>query len=131
MNHPSDSELRQFATGELDDARFEQIAAHVDSCEKCSTFLVQTGAFPKLATANDQTEIHQPISEGPGSVVGPYKLLQQLGEAGMGVVYMSEQEKPVRRKVALKIIKPGMDSSQVLARFEAERQAADMMMLRK
>ncbi len=62
-----------------------------------------------------------------GTQVGPYKLLQQIGEGGMGVVYMAEQQKPVRRRVALKIIKPGMDSRQVIARFEAERQALAMM----
>ena len=56
-----------------------------------------------------------------------YKLLQQIGEGGMGVVYMAEQHEPVRRKVALKIIKPGMDTRQVIARFEAERQALAMM----
>jgi serine/threonine protein kinase/tetratricopeptide (TPR) repeat protein len=67
------------------------------------------------------------LTEGPGTRIGPYKLLQQVGEGGMGVVYMAEQEQPVRRKVALKIIKPGMDSSQVIARFEAERQALALM----
>jgi WD40 repeat protein/serine/threonine protein kinase len=67
------------------------------------------------------------VLEGPGTRIGPYKLLQQIGEGGMGVVYMAEQEEPVRRKVALKIIKPGMDSRQVIARFEAERQALAMM----
>jgi len=66
-------------------------------------------------------------AEGPGTRIGPYKLLQQIGEGGMGVVYMAEQEQPVRRRVALKIIKPGMDSAQVIARFEAERQALAMM----
>ena len=65
--------------------------------------------------------------EGPGTVIGPYKLLEQIGEGGMGVVYMAEQTQPVRRKVALKIIKPGMDTKQVIARFEAERQALAMM----
>jgi serine/threonine protein kinase len=65
--------------------------------------------------------------QGPGTRIGPYKLLQQLGEGGMGVVWMAEQEQPVRRRVALKIIKPGMDSSQVIARFEAERQALALM----
>jgi serine/threonine protein kinase len=60
-------------------------------------------------------------------MIGPYKLLQQIGEGGMGVVYMAEQQQPLRRKVALKIIKPGMDSAQVIARFEAERQALAMM----
>jgi eukaryotic-like serine/threonine-protein kinase len=65
--------------------------------------------------------------EGPGTVIGPYKLLEQIGEGGMGIVYMAEQAQPVRRKVALKIIKPGMDTRQVIARFEAERQALAMM----
>ncbi len=65
--------------------------------------------------------------EGPGTVIGPYKLLEQIGEGGMGQVFMAEQTAPVRRRVALKIIKPGMDSRQVIARFEAERQALAMM----
>src|SRR3954447_9085214 len=68
-----------------------------------------------------------PSSEQPGSVIGPYKLLQQIGEGGMGTVYMAEQTQPVRRTVALKLIKAGMDSRQVLARFGAERQALALM----
>jgi non-specific serine/threonine protein kinase/serine/threonine-protein kinase len=67
------------------------------------------------------------IRETPGTTIGPYKLLEAIGEGGMGVVYMAEQTQPVRRKVALKIIKPGMDTKQVVARFEAERQALAMM----
>jgi len=67
------------------------------------------------------------ISESPGTVIGPYKLLQQIGEGGMGVVFMAEQTHPIKRVVALKIIKPGMDTRQVIARFEAERQALAMM----
>jgi serine/threonine protein kinase/tetratricopeptide (TPR) repeat protein len=66
-------------------------------------------------------------SERPGTRIGPYKLLQKIGEGGMGAVWMAEQEQPVRRKVALKLIKPGMDSAQVVARFEAERQALALM----
>src|SRR5262249_8552054 len=62
-----------------------------------------------------------------GSLIGPYKLLQKIGEGGMGAVFMAEQERPVRRKVAVKVIKPGMDSALVVARFEAERQALAMM----
>ena len=62
-----------------------------------------------------------------GSKIGPYKLLQKIGEGGCGVVYMAEQEKPVRRRVALKVIKLGMDTKNVIARFEAERQALAMM----
>jgi eukaryotic-like serine/threonine-protein kinase len=68
-----------------------------------------------------------PPGEGPGSSIGRYKLLERIGEGGFGVVYMAEQVAPVRRKVALKVIKPGMDSRQVLARFEAERQALAIM----
>lgn len=67
------------------------------------------------------------IGEGPGTLVGPYKLLEQIGEGGFGVVFMAEQQQPVRRKVALKIVKPGMDTRQVVARFEAERQALALM----
>ena len=68
-----------------------------------------------------------PIAERPGSTIGPYKLMEQIGEGGMGVVYVAEQRQPVRRRVALKIIKPGMDTREVMARFEAERQALAMM----
>src|SRR5438874_10787380 len=62
-----------------------------------------------------------------GDRIDRYKLLQKIGEGGMGVVYMAEQQEPIRRRVALKIIKPGMDSHQVIARFEAERQALALM----
>ena len=67
------------------------------------------------------------VAERPGTVIGRYKLLQELGEGGFGVVYMAEQQEPVQRKVALKIIKLGMDTRQVIARFEAERQALALM----
>jgi eukaryotic-like serine/threonine-protein kinase len=66
-------------------------------------------------------------AERIGTLIGPYKLLEQIGEGGMGVVYMAEQQFPVRRRVALKIIKIGMDTRQVIARFEAERQALALM----
>src|SRR5262249_53226620 len=67
------------------------------------------------------------LAERPGSVIGKYKLLEQIGEGGFGVVFMAEQQEPIRRKVALKVLKPGMDSQQVIARFEAERQALALM----
>ena len=67
------------------------------------------------------------VDEQIGIWIGPYKLLEKIGEGGCGVVYMAEQEKPIRRKVALKIIKLGMDTKSVIARFEAERQALAMM----
>jgi tetratricopeptide (TPR) repeat protein/tRNA A-37 threonylcarbamoyl transferase component Bud32 len=72
-------------------------------------------------------EPYRAPGDGPGASIGPYKLLQQIGEGGFGIVYMAEQDQPVHRRVALKIIKPGMDSAQVIARFEAERQALAMM----
>src|SRR3954447_16415595 len=76
----------------------------------------------------DATVNHEPsIAERPGTIIGPYKLLQQIGEGGMGVVFMAEQSESIQRTVALKIIKPGMDTRQVIARFEAERQALAMM----
>src|SRR5690242_21827568 len=71
------------------------------------------------------------VGEKPGDRIGHYKLLQQIGEGGYGVVYMAEQEAPVRRRVALKIIKPGMDTKSVIARFEAERQTLALMEDRK
>ncbi len=91
---------------------------------------------PELIFASDEaapvdparaTRSMIPLVERPGTMIGPYKLLQKIGEGGMGAVFMAEQEKPVRRKVALKIVKPGMDTGQVIARFEAERQALAMM----
>ncbi len=71
--------------------------------------------------------LDEPMCERPGTVIGPYKLLEQIGEGGFGIVFMAEQTQPVRRKVALKVLKPGMDTRQVVARFEAERQALAIM----
>jgi serine/threonine protein kinase/tetratricopeptide (TPR) repeat protein len=87
-------------------------------------------AHRESATAPHQTTDAVPPGgavELPGRVIGPYKLLQQIGEGGMGTVFMAEQQRPVQRMVALKLIKPGMDSHQVIARFEAERQALALM----
>ncbi|WP_145258494.1 serine/threonine-protein kinase [Planctomycetes bacterium Pan216] len=67
------------------------------------------------------------IAEGPGTVIGNYRLMEQIGEGGFGLVFVAEQQRPVRRHVALKILKPGMDTRDVIARFEAERQAVAMM----
>src|SRR5262249_2871345 len=93
----------------------ELLAAH----EKDDGFLDRP---PPSATVDEP-----PVIERPGSVIGPYKLKEQIGEGGMGLVFVAEQQPPVRPKVAVKIIKPGMDSKQVIARFEAERQALAMM----
>ena len=87
-----------------------------------------TASAPRLDVAKFLASTYDGgSSEDVGSVIGPYRLLQKLGEGGMGSVYMAEQKQPVRRRVALKVIKPGMDSKQVVARFEAERQALAMM----
>ena len=83
---------------------------------------LETPPLPQDVTLDESL-----ISEGPGSVMGRYRLLEKIGEGGMAVVYLAEQEQPIRRKVALKIIKLGMDTKQVIARFEAERQALAMM----
>ncbi len=99
----------------------ERVAALLGAYEESQSFLESPPA--DLAATTD----HRPIAERPGTVIGPYKLLEQIGEGGMGVVFMAEQTEPVQRTVALKIIKPGMDTRQVIARFEAERQALAMM----
>ncbi|HEY2786999.1 MAG TPA: protein kinase [Fimbriiglobus sp.] len=87
----------------------------------------EAGSFLNAAEPRSSAAGDEPIREGPGTVIGPYKLLEQIGEGGFGVVFMAEQMHPVRRKVALKILKPGMDTRQVVARFEAERQALAVM----
>jgi tetratricopeptide (TPR) repeat protein/serine/threonine protein kinase len=81
-------------------------------------------AFPVTAPI---LTVDEPLREQAGSTIGPYKLLEQIGEGGMGLVFVAEQQQPVRRKVAVKIVKPGMDSRQIIARFEAERQALALM----
>jgi serine/threonine protein kinase len=81
----------------------------------------------KRPNCDPAATIDEPVRERPGTWIGPYKLLEQIGEGGMGLVFVAEQTQPVRRKVALKVIKPGMDSRQVIARFEAERQALALM----
>jgi serine/threonine protein kinase/tetratricopeptide (TPR) repeat protein len=85
--------------------------------------LLATGEFAP-ASGSEAADSPVPLE---GRVIGPYRLLEQIGEGGMGLVFVAEQQHPVRRRVALKVIKPGMDSRQVVARFEAERQALAMM----
>jgi serine/threonine protein kinase/tetratricopeptide (TPR) repeat protein len=117
----------------------QERAAYVD--QACSGDPVLRGRVEALLKAHDRagsflqeqparlqgTIDYEPIRERPGTVIGPYKLMEQIGEGGFGLVFVAEQQHPVRRKVALKIIKPGMDSRQVIARFEAERQALALM----
>ncbi len=131
----------------LDEEAIFQVAREIASAEARATYLQQVCS----EDANLQSRVtlllraleHQPgflespaasivstnhsISEQIGGSIGPYKLLQELGEGGMGVVFVAEQKEPVQRHVALKLIRPGMDSRQVIARFEAERQALALM----
>jgi serine/threonine protein kinase/WD40 repeat protein len=85
------------------------------------------GILQNFPARPEPTEGFDPIVERPGTVIGPYKLMELVGEGGFGLVFVAEQQEPVRRKVALKIIKPGMDTREVIARFEAERQALALM----
>jgi tetratricopeptide (TPR) repeat protein/serine/threonine protein kinase len=103
-----------------DTALRRQVESLLVVCANAGSFLESPP--PGLSAPNDVI-----LREGPGTIIGPYKLLEQIGEGGMGVVFMAEQAHPVQRKVALKIIKPGMDSALVIARFEAERQALALM----
>ena len=105
-----------------DRAMTQRIEALLRAHDESDSFLER----PPLGTSILPT-IGQAGPERVGIQIGPYKLLEQIGEGGMGVVYVAEQSKPIRRRVALKIIKPGMDSRQVIARFEAERQTLAIM----
>jgi serine/threonine protein kinase/Flp pilus assembly protein TadD len=97
-----------------------EVESLLGALDKAGSFL-ETPALPSERGADE------PIHEGAGTMIGACKLLEQIGEGGFGVVFMAEQQHPVRRKVALKVLKPGMDTRQVIARFEAERQALALM----
>lgn len=102
----------------------ELIANHF----KAGAFLERPPHYDLLAGHDtDDRSDDTAFIEAPGTMIGPYKLREVLGEGGMGIVYVAEQDRPVRRKVALKVIKPGMDTREVIARFEAERQALALM----
>lgn len=111
-----------------DDELKGRVAALLRASEESQSFLESPPpGLDSVSRSSELPAIERPIAERPGTVIGPYKLLQQIGEGGMGVVFMAEQSEPIQRTVALKIIKPGMDTRQVIARFEAERQALAMM----
>jgi hypothetical protein len=106
-----------------DTAMLERLLSLLRASEGAEDFLPETPQGAGTAKLN----LKENRDEAIGSRIGHYKLLQRIGEGGCGVVYMAEQEQPVRRRVALKIIKLGMDTRSVVARFEAERQALAMM----
>jgi serine/threonine protein kinase/tetratricopeptide (TPR) repeat protein len=114
-----------------EDAELEQqVGRLLQVHREAGSFLDQPAAVAvtgKFASELGAGATAVPLLERPGTVIGPYKLLQQIGEGGMGAVYMAEQTQPVHRKVALKLIKAGMDTRQVIARFEQERQALALM----
>jgi serine/threonine protein kinase/WD40 repeat protein len=119
----SEAERRQFVDQACagDTALKRRLEELIENHFQAGNFL-ESPAAHLVATADEPS-----VSERPGCVIGPYKLLEQIGEGGFGVVFMAEQQQPVRRKVALKVLKPGMDTRQVVARFEAERQALALM----
>jgi tetratricopeptide (TPR) repeat protein len=115
-----------------DEALRRRLEALLHAHDHPASFLAEPAANPAAIIAlPPQPEVEaaaeRPGGEDAGSRIGPYKLLQRIGEGGMGAVWMADQTEPVQRKVALKIIKPGLDSDHVLARFEAERQALALM----
>src|SRR5207302_266136 len=135
---PADAKLVRdlfLAAAELPDA--ERATYLTDSCGGDAEL---RAAVERLLTAHEQpasivsrpapgmpTADYTPITEKPGTMIGPYKLKEQIGEGGFGLVFVAEQQEPVKRKVALKVIKPGMDTREVMARFTAERQALALM----
>jgi len=110
----ADAEAGSFLAG----GKEEQIAGSGD---------VGTEGDPDATVAHRADRLKKLLTESPGMQIGPYRLLERIGEGGMGEVWMAEQREPVRRKVALKIVKAGMDTREVLARFAAERQALALM----
>src|SRR5262249_50688655 len=98
-----------------------QVESMLRDHERLGSFL-ESPASPAPATVDRRSDL-----ERPGTVIGAYKLLEPIGEGGMGTVWMARQTEPVKRLVAVKLVRPGMDSRQVLTRFEAERQALALM----
>ncbi len=121
----SDDERQEYLDGACagDTALRAEVESLLQASARAGSFLESPVFDPRLVHTTDQP----PISERPGTVIGQYKLLEQIGEGGFGVVFVAEQQQPIRRKVALKVLKPGMDTRQVIARFEAERQALALM----
>jgi serine/threonine protein kinase len=135
IEHKSEEQI--FNTAVQYESRLERDAYVAKACRDDQKLLAGVQALLQYHDANSFLDApilepdlildNSPLTEGPGTIVGRYKLLERIGEGGMAVVYMAEQEKPIRRKVALKIIKLGMDTRSVIARFEAERQALALM----
>src|SRR5262249_13410958 len=136
MNNPSPLEAIFFAA--LEKGSPQGRAAYLDDAcagdpdlrrrvERMLAAQAHAGSFLEQPARSPVVTLDEPITVGAGAVIGPYKLIEQIGEGGMGTVWMAQQTEPVKRLVAVKLIKGGMDSRQVIARFEAERQALALM----
>ena len=133
-NLPPERWEEYVALGCAGDAELKRQVSHLLQVHRDAGSFLESPAIATADAGDDRRRPVRPTAESqattveqPGTVIGPYKLLQPIGEGGMGTVYMAEQTQPVRRTVALKLIKAGMDSRQVLARFGAERQALALM----
>ena len=113
--------IAAFAFGELSAANTPDVQAHVSECEVCLETVGQ------LARSSRPGGAGEPALSEPGQLIGSYRLVERLGEGGMGEVWKAEQLAPVRRTVALKLLKAGMDTRQIVARFESERQVLALM----
>jgi non-specific serine/threonine protein kinase/serine/threonine-protein kinase len=134
---PDRMTLRRFLAEELAGAAAVAVQEHIDGCPVCQQELGRLiggapGALDALFSERETdctttVGAAAPPAAAPLEVIGPYRLVRQIGQGGMGTVFLAEQLYPVRRSVALKLIRPGLDSRQVIARFEAERQALALM----
>ena len=126
-----DVELRRKKNQPISSSDYQSLGtvavAHVDKLQSSDTDVTMSASGANSQGKEKTTVRHPQDTDGADRMIGPYKLLQQIGEGGMGSVWMAEQESPVRRRVALKLIRADMGSKETIARFEAERQALAMM----
>ena len=139
--HPTTERLRKWVLGELSTEEEATVETHLQMCDQCASALDdidepvdefqdrirEIGQGMTTASMGKTLSAVIPPMEAPGTQIGPYKLLELIGEGGMGSVWVARQSSPVKRVVALKIIKAGMDTKEVIGRFETERQALAMM----
>lgn len=118
--------IAAFASGELDATSAAPVQSHVSVCETCLATVGHLAASRSSSPGVATIESHD-VSTAPGQQIGAYRLVRRLGEGGMGEVWEAEQHTPLRRTVALKLLKPGMDTRQILTRFAAERQMLALM----